>query len=171
VRPFSNTSFRLKEDEEEKDFTPPPSKLPTRGYFLEPQEEQAYELLSPEERAEADEYGRSLHALMTSPQVDADMSSDIASLLKDLEREAPSPSFNLSILPREKGYWAEGEEDDEDAQAPDMDEWKEDDMSSYAHGDLEQHREAREYSRLAAWELPLLSSMSKHRSLVSKCVI
>lgn len=33
-----------------------------------------------------------------------------------------------------------------------------DDMNSLAHGELEQHREMRHYARLAAWEMPLLSS-------------
>jgi small subunit ribosomal protein S35 len=36
----------------------------------------------------------------------------------------------------------------------------EDDISSIAHGELEQHREWRHYARLAAWEMPLLSSKS-----------
>jgi len=34
-----------------------------------------------------------------------------------------------------------------------------DDITSLAHGELEQHREMRHYARLAAWEMPLLSSM------------
>jgi small subunit ribosomal protein S35 len=33
------------------------------------------------------------------------------------------------------------------------------DMGSLAHGELEHHREMRHYARLAAWEMPLLSSM------------
>lgn len=33
------------------------------------------------------------------------------------------------------------------------------DMSTLAHGELEHHREMRHYARLAAWEMPLLSSM------------
>lgn len=33
-----------------------------------------------------------------------------------------------------------------------------DDISSLGHGELEQHREMRHYARLAAWEMPLLSS-------------
>jgi small subunit ribosomal protein S35 len=33
-----------------------------------------------------------------------------------------------------------------------------DDITSLAHGELEQHREMRHYARLAAWEMPLLSS-------------
>ena len=36
-----------------------------------------------------------------------------------------------------------------------------DNMSAMAHRELEQHRELREMVRLAAWEMPLLSSMSK----------
>jgi small subunit ribosomal protein S35 len=33
-----------------------------------------------------------------------------------------------------------------------------DDITTLAHGELEQHREMRYYARLAAWEMPLLSS-------------
>jgi small subunit ribosomal protein S35 len=33
-----------------------------------------------------------------------------------------------------------------------------DDMTPLGHGELEKHREMRHYARLAAWEMPLLSS-------------
>lgn len=33
------------------------------------------------------------------------------------------------------------------------------DIGTLAHGELEHHREMRHYARLAAWEMPLLSSM------------
>jgi len=36
--------------------------------------------------------------------------------------------------------------------------FREDDISSDGHRELEQHREDREYARLAAWEMPLLAS-------------
>ncbi|KAH8685661.1 mitochondrial ribosomal subunit protein-domain-containing protein [Tricladium varicosporioides] len=36
-----------------------------------------------------------------------------------------------------------------------------DDISSLAHRELEQHREWRHYARLAAWEMPLLSKLAK----------
>lgn len=39
-------------------------------------------------------------------------------------------------------------------------EFEEDDITSLAHGELEQHREFRHYARLAAWEMPLLTSLS-----------
>lgn len=37
-----------------------------------------------------------------------------------------------------------------------------DDINALAHGELEQHREIRHYARLAAWELPMLSSRSSY---------
>jgi small subunit ribosomal protein S35 len=52
------------------------------------------------------------------------------------------------------GFWAEGEEE----MGPDEDYYG-DDLTSHGHGELEQHRELREYARLIAWELPLLSRM------------
>lgn len=51
------------------------------------------------------------------------------------------------------GFWGEGEEE----LGPDEDYYG-DDITSLGHGELEQHRELREYARLIAWELPLLSS-------------
>lgn len=36
-----------------------------------------------------------------------------------------------------------------------------DDISTLGHGELERHREMRHYARLAAWEMPLLSSKSR----------
>lgn len=45
---------------------------------------------------------------------------------------------------------------------PDMEDYEEEDygedISSIAHGELEAHREKRHYARLAAWDMPLLSS-------------
>jgi small subunit ribosomal protein S35 len=41
------------------------------------------------------------------------------------------------------------------------DEFEEDDMTSMAHGKLEEHREYREYARIAIWEMPLLAKFAK----------
>ncbi|KAH7397050.1 mitochondrial ribosomal subunit protein-domain-containing protein [Phaeosphaeria sp. MPI-PUGE-AT-0046c] len=54
------------------------------------------------------------------------------------------------------GFWAEGEESmgaDED--------YFGDDVTSHGHKELAQHRQLREYSRLIAWEMPLLSQLAK----------
>lgn len=53
------------------------------------------------------------------------------------------------------GFWAEGEE----SMGPDEDYYG-DDITSHGHGELQKHRELREYARLIAWELPLLSRTS-----------
>jgi small subunit ribosomal protein S35 len=53
------------------------------------------------------------------------------------------------------GFWAEGEE----SMGPDEDYYG-DDLTSHGHGELKQHRMLREYNRLVAWEMPLLSRMS-----------
>lgn len=55
------------------------------------------------------------------------------------------------------------EEDDFDAYLEAIDENlpDESELSSTAHAELEQHRELREMVRLAAWEMPLLSPLSK----------
>jgi small subunit ribosomal protein S35 len=54
------------------------------------------------------------------------------------------------------GFWAEGEE----SMGPDEDYYG-DDLTSHGHGELQQHRELREYARLIAWELPLLSHLAR----------
>lgn len=40
------------------------------------------------------------------------------------------------------------------------DDFEENDITAMSHGKLEEHREAREYARLAVWDMPLLSSKS-----------
>ncbi|RMZ73807.1 37S ribosomal Rsm24 [Pyrenophora seminiperda CCB06] len=56
----------------------------------------------------------------------------------------------------QSGFWAEGEE----TMGPDEDYYG-DDLTSHGHGELEQHRELREYARLIAWELPLLGHLAR----------
>lgn len=58
------------------------------------------------------------------------------------------------LAPRnvKQGFWAEGEP----GMGPDEDYYG-DDITSHGHGELQRHRELREYARLIAWELPLLS--------------
>ncbi|OAA53386.1 37S ribosomal protein [Niveomyces insectorum RCEF 264] len=43
----------------------------------------------------------------------------------------------------------------------DEDEFKGDDITSMAHGKLDEHRERRHYARIAAWEMPLLTKFAK----------
>ena len=57
------------------------------------------------------------------------------------------------------GLLAMGEDEEEDVGEDEP--FAGDEISSIAHGELEQHRELREYARIAAWEMPLLSSTSR----------
>ncbi|KAL1653871.1 37S ribosomal protein S24, mitochondrial [Didymella pomorum] len=54
------------------------------------------------------------------------------------------------------GFWAEGQE----SMGPDEDYYG-DDITSHGHGELQSHRYLREYARLIAWELPLLSQLAR----------
>lgn len=78
--------------------------------------------------------------------------------LKD-EITEESESLRRPERIRKDSFWNEDEDD------PDMvtneigeDDFEEDDMMAMAHPKLEEHREFREYARIAVWEMPLLSS-------------
>lgn len=60
------------------------------------------------------------------------------------------PQYDKNLVT--KGFWAEGEPE----MGPDEDYYA-DDVTSHGHGELRAHRDLREYARLIAWELPLLS--------------
>jgi hypothetical protein len=69
------------------------------------------------------------------------------------------PTTPLEPKPDRQSYWFD--EEDDDPQTHDIDGWdtfEEDDIMSVAHGKLDELREQRHYARLAAWEMPLLSS-------------
>ncbi|KAK0708384.1 mitochondrial ribosomal subunit protein-domain-containing protein [Lasiosphaeris hirsuta] len=63
---------------------------------------------------------------------------------------------------KKNSFWNE-EEHDTDLITNEVgeDDFEEDDIVSLAHGKLEEHREHREYARLAVWEMPLLSKFAK----------
>ncbi|KAM3498946.1 hypothetical protein MY10362_007770 [Beauveria mimosiformis] len=61
--------------------------------------------------------------------------------------------------PDYKAFWYD--EDDPDTFTEEHDEFKEDDMMSMAHNKLKEVREMRQYTRLAVWEMPLLSKLAK----------
>lgn len=63
---------------------------------------------------------------------------------------------NLEREPRwAEGFFAIDEEREDPGEDP---EFENDDITSIAHGELEQHREMREFARIMAWDMPLLYS-------------
>lgn len=60
--------------------------------------------------------------------------------------------------PNKQSFWFD--EEDPDTNTEEHDEFDEDDITSMAHGKLDEVRDMRQYARLAVWEMPLLSSKS-----------
>lgn len=122
---------------------------------LEPHARAHYDSLSPKERVAFEADARKLDEYMTSPAVESELSAAVSQAAHEVALESPQVD---ALPPRIKpGFMAMGE-DDEQGTGED-DEFEDDDITSLGHGELEQHREMREYARIAAWEMPLLSSM------------
>ena len=103
-------------------------------------------------RAEWDELLRDLRS-MDSKALQKALNSSGEDLSIDMGLE-DEDALDIEQEERGKiGFFGEGEEE----LGPD-DDYYGDDITALGHGELEQHRELREYARLAAWELPLLSS-------------
>lgn len=116
-----------------------------------------YDTLSPEEKIKFEQVAHKLDEHMTSPEVVSDLNaqtSQAAYNSQTLMKSMESLDLPEKIKP---GLFAMGEVDPQDT--GEDEEFDGDDISSIAHGQLEQHREFREYARIAAWEMPLLSSM------------
>lgn len=97
---------------------------------------------------------KKLHEHMTSPEVESKLQASVAQAISQVAIEAPRAEVNIPAIKR--GFMAMGEADEQNTGEDDK--FKGDDITSIAHADLEQHREIREYARIAAWEMPLLSS-------------
>lgn len=123
---------------------------------LSSQARDQYNTLSSEEKDEFRETSKKIHQHMTSRAVESKLQQSVSYELQDAARE--DPRVELKFPKIKPGFFAAGEDDPQDVGADE--EFAGDDMTSIAHGQLEQHREIREYMRIAAWEMPMLSSSS-----------
>jgi small subunit ribosomal protein S35 len=82
---------------------------------------------------------------------------NIEKLAGDITEE--SAQLRRPIIPKRDSFW-HAEEPDQDLITDEVgeDDFEEDDIMAMAHAKLEEHREFREYARIAVWEMPLLSS-------------
>jgi len=153
VRAFT-TSAIARDDDDAEPRTP--SRIPSSFVAsLHPDDRVRYDSLSPSERREFEATARALDDHMTSSAVEARLSAAVSQAAYTVSVESPESDM---IMPRIKpGFMAMGELDEQGS--GEDEEFEDDDISSLGHGELEQHREMREYARLAAWEMPLLSSM------------
>ena len=79
-------------------------------------------------------------------------------------RHAVASTTTTTTTPTVRGFTSTArslvQQDRNDAFGLEEKEWQFDDISSAGHDELEQHREAREYARIAAYEMPLLHRTS-----------
>ncbi|KAK3402101.1 mitochondrial ribosomal protein [Sordaria brevicollis] len=99
-------------------------------------------------------------ALSSWRQVPDNLKRSWSNMVNDIE-ESAAP-LRRAVKPKRQTFWYEEEKDpdmitDEDGE----DDFLENDITSLGHGKLEEHREFREYARIAVWEMPLLSKYAK----------
>ncbi|KAK0701481.1 mitochondrial ribosomal subunit protein-domain-containing protein [Apiosordaria backusii] len=81
-------------------------------------------------------------------------------IIKEIDKEfAP---LRAPVRARRNAFW-NAEEQDTDLITDEVgeDDFEENDMMAMGHAKLEEHREYREYARIAVWEMPLLSKFAK----------
>lgn len=137
-----------------------PSK-PITADDLPPEERAQYETLS---QADRENYlGLQNHyiAVFEQPEDDEALEEAIDRLDREIEKESPFEfESKVSLRPGELGFWAEDEPDEMGVVEDGDDEYDESMITAVAENELELHREIRQYTRVAAWDMPLLSSMN-----------
>lgn len=126
--------------------------------------------MPPEEREQFDAENHRMVEEFNDPAKRSKIFADLDRAAADIERQTP---MRFEDVKRKGGsrFWAEAE-DDEFADVEDGDDSPEDDdITSMAHAELEVHREMREYARITAWDMPLLSSKNPFIlvSSISEC--
>lgn len=162
ARSFSVSPFRSKQEDaptrrkarKSWEHAPVPEYSPD---LLSKQDRSMYDMMSPEERKQFDEANHRMVEEFNDPKKRAAKLAEIENFVGQVEREIPM-RFN-DEPERRRGFWADGETD-EFALVEDGDEsFNDDEITSMAHAEMELHREVREYARIAAWDMPLLTSM------------
>lgn len=125
---------------------------------LDPEERAAYETMSKQEQAEYLAIQNHVKAVMESDEMTEASEEQAHIMARQVDRETVAPDLveQRNLLALKDGYWQE-DEDDEFGQVPDDDDdFSDDHITSVAESELEVHREIREYTRIAAWDLPML---------------
>ena len=125
---------------------------------LGPEERAEYETLSKKEQESYLALQNHYAAIFESAESEEAMSALVDQVHHEVEAETEPLDFPVvGFSKRDEGYWAM-DEDDEFGQVEDVDEEDESDITSTAHNELDLHREVREYTRVIAWDMPLLQS-------------
>lgn len=115
-----------------------------------------YDMMSADDREHFDAAYRELAEEFNDPEKRAKAFAEIERTVNRMERD-DTMRFE-DVQEKGRGFWSE-EEEDEFCLVEDGDEdFNDDEITSMAHAELELHREIREYARIAAWDMPSLSS-------------
>lgn len=159
-RPFSSTSLRREAEEEEafRISNEAPSSDATEAIIaqFDRQTRARYESMTPDQQAKYVADARALEEHFNKPAVKQRFQQMINRKAGEI-LSTKKPFRETQLLRQKPGLLNQGEAPGEEIlEDPDFDE---DDITSLAHGEMEQHREMRHYARLAAWEMPLLARM------------
>lgn len=165
--PFHHTRPAFAEKEKDSKENAPLFEIPDFSPDVLTAEERAeYEQMTPEQRSAFDAEMANAVTVMRESDETTGAVRAMGRDLFQLRKESDVPTSIPRLRP--SGFWAEDEED-EWAQAKDGDDhFNDDDITSMAHTDLDQHRDLRHYARVIAWEMPLLSSTSSTTPLPPK---
>ena len=86
--------------------------------------------------------------------LDSSMNDEFGKLSTETSKDMPYVSFEQKRV--KSGFFNDSEEEPE--LTGEDEEFEGDDLNELGHAELDRHREMRHYARLAAWEMPLLSS-------------
>ncbi|OJJ40393.1 hypothetical protein ASPWEDRAFT_33776 [Aspergillus wentii DTO 134E9] len=141
---------------------PRPDELPPAPEYspdlLSKEERSMYDLMAPEERAQFDAQNQQMVKDFNDPKKRSAAFAELEKSVNQIDKQIPM-SFQSKDKP---GHFWGDEEDDEFAIVEDADEeFNDDEITSMAHAEVEQHREIREYARIAAWDMPLLSKLAQ----------
>lgn len=150
---------------------PPPKDLKAEDYpsmpeyspdLLSKEDRSMYDLMSAEDRAAFDAENRRLVAEYNDVEKRRQVFAELDRKVNAIDREEDI-RFEDVLTKAESGFWAK-DDGDEFAQVEDGDEEVEDDeITSMAHAEMELHREMREYARITAWDMPMLSSKIRYK--------
>jgi small subunit ribosomal protein S35 len=153
---------------EDPPLPPPPKEFGPEDVELLPEyspnqftdeERSRYEMMSPEERTLFDSETRTFIEEFNDPQSRQETFADVIKGAAQVEREEPL-RFD-DVKEKTHGFWAEDEDDEFDMAEDGDEDFNDDEITSMAHAELELHREMREYARIIAWDMPLLSKFAK----------
>jgi hypothetical protein len=126
---------------------------------LSPEARADYEVLPKDQQPKYLALENHYRALTESPELEQEFHQLARQVAREVDKRENINFPNIKLRNSEVGFWADEEDDEFGRVEDDDDEVSEEHITSVAESELELHREMRDYTRIAAWEMPLLGSM------------